>query len=107
MSAITALSAPGKVLLTGGYLVLDRDYTGTVFALDARIHAVVQQLRRPPPKSASSPESQNKPAAAEDEKEYEDIIIVRSPQFVNAIWEYGIQRHDNRGGVSVIQKSNG
>lgn len=109
MSAITALSAPGKVLLTGGYLVLDRDYTGTVFALDARIHAVVQQLRRPPPKSASNPEFQdpNKPASADDEKEYEDIIIVRSPQFVNAIWEYGIQRHDNRGGVSVVQKSNG
>ena len=43
---VTAVSAPGKVLLTGGYLVLDRDYTGTVFALDARIHVVVQQLRR-------------------------------------------------------------
>lgn len=42
----TAVSAPGKVLLSGGYLVLDRDYTGTVIALDARIHVVVQQLHK-------------------------------------------------------------
>ena len=42
----TAVSAPGKVLFTGGYLVLDRNYTGTVFALDARIHVIVQQLQK-------------------------------------------------------------
>ena len=30
-----AVSAPGKVLLAGGYLVLDRKYTGLVFELSA------------------------------------------------------------------------
>lgn len=29
-------SAPGKVLVTGGYLVLDRKYSGCVVATDAR-----------------------------------------------------------------------
>lgn len=117
-SSITALSAPGKVLLTGGYLVLDREYTGTVFALDARIHAVVQQLRKPrrPSNSVSGGNTGfgnglhnlNRPLEpAVDEKEYEDKIIVRSPQFLDAAWEYSIQHHEEGGGVSVVQKGNG
>lgn len=118
-SSITALSAPGKVLLTGGYLVLDRDYTGTVFALDARIHAIVQQMRRPRPRTASGPKTDaqlvnnglqnlNRPLGpAVEDQEYEDTIIVQSPQFVDAVWEYRIQAHENDGGISVVQKSNG
>jgi len=114
-SSLTALSAPGKVLLTGGYLVLDRNFTGTVFALDARIHVVVQQLRRghrrgisgsSDAKTALSGETQ--PTRPEgEEKETEDTVVVRSPQFVNAVWEYGIQRCENGGGVKVIQKGDG
>ena len=116
--SITALSAPGKVLLTGGYLVLDRDYTGTVFALDARIHAVVQQMRRPRPRTASGPkpdaqlmnnglQNLNRPLGEEVDEEYEDTIIVQSPQFVDAVWEYRIQAHKDNGGISVVQKGDG
>lgn len=101
--SVTALSAPGKVLLTGGYLVLDRSYTGTVFALDARIHVIVQQLRkghhRDPSPNYIQPEARA--------PEAEDTVIVRSPQFVDAVWEYGIQRCENGGGVQVVQKGNG
>lgn len=121
-SSVTALSAPGKVLLTGGYLVLDRNYTGTVIALDARIHVIVQQLRRGARRSASGSGADNKAAATEDaedaqsgraegsaieEGEAADTIVVRSPQFVDAVWEYGIQRCENGGGVKVIQKGDG
>ena len=63
----SAVSAPGKVLLAGGYLVLDRDYSGLVFALSARIHAV----------SAACPHQPNR-------------ITVRSPQFAAAEWSYDI-----------------
>ncbi|KAJ5719224.1 Phosphomevalonate kinase eukaryotic [Penicillium malachiteum] len=117
-SSVTALSAPGKVLLTGGYLVLDRNYTGTVFALDARIHVIVQQLRRghrrgasgsgPDPKvAAATAQAQSKlEGSGIDESESEDTIVVRSPQFVGAVWEYKIQRCENGGGVKVIQKGN-
>lgn len=109
--SITAISAPGKVLLTGGYLVLDRDYTGTVFALDARIHAVVQQMRKSWPGEASGSnglQNLNRPLEpVADEAEPEDLIVVRSPQFVDAVWEYKIERHDNGGGVSVVQKNDG
>ena len=64
----TAVSAPGKVLLAGGYLVLDRAYTGLVFGLSARIHVAVQDAVAPP-------------SAAAD-------IVVRSPQFREAEWRY-------------------
>ena len=76
-------SAPGKVLLAGGYLVLDRAHTGLVFGLDARIHVVVQHL----------PENQ-------ELSSYD--IIVRSPQFQQAEWRYKYS-HRPDGGVEVRQ----
>ncbi|KAL4912407.1 ribosomal protein S5 domain 2-type protein [Aspergillus aurantiobrunneus] len=106
-SATTAVSAPGKVLLTGGYLVLDRNYTGTVFALDARIHVVVEQLRKGYRRGTSSESETVENGSAELEKDNENLIVVRSPQFVGALWEYGIQRSENGGGIKVVQKNNG
>lgn len=126
----TAVSAPGKVLLTGGYLVLDRKYTGTVLALDARIHVIVQQL--PMGKSAKMAVRPEEPEAAEldrgsatgidspmvdmdadadkakaDEEDSDEFIIVRSPQFLDAVWEYRIQRIGDGGGVKVEQTNDG
>ena len=40
----TYCSAPGKVLLAGGYLILDRPHSGTVLALDARFFSGVELL---------------------------------------------------------------
>lgn len=68
----TAVSAPGKVLLAGGYLVLDRAYTALVFGLSARIHVVAQDSR-----------SSSGVVLSE--------IDVESPQFKDAIWHYGYQ----------------
>lgn len=104
-SSVTALSAPGKVLLTGGYLCLDRGYTGTVFALDARIHVIVQQLRRGHRRGASG--SGPVAEAQSEDQEGQDTVVVRSPQFLDAVWEYGVQRCANGGGVKVVQKGDG
>ncbi|KAL8666334.1 MAG: hypothetical protein Q9202_001605 [Teloschistes flavicans] len=79
-----ALSAPGKVLLAGGYLVLDREHTGLVFGLDARIHVHVQKLPTSPGVVLSE-------------------IIVRSPQFKDAEWRYGYTESEEHGGIRVIQ----
>jgi phosphomevalonate kinase len=106
-SVSTAVSAPGKVLLTGGYLVLDRNYTGTVIALNARIHVVVEQLRKGHRGDLSSGSDKVENGGAEAEKDNEDLIIVRSPQFVDAVWEYAIQRCENGGGIKVVQKNDG
>ena len=85
-SHATAVSAPGKVLLAGGYLVLDRDYNGLVFGLDARMHVHIQQLPTSPGVSLSE-------------------IIVRSPQFRDAEWRYGYRVTENHKGVDVTQLS--
>ncbi|KAI9374154.1 Phosphomevalonate kinase [Aspergillus egyptiacus] len=105
-SATTAVSAPGKVLLTGGYLVLDRNYTGTVFALDARIHVVVEQLRKGH-RNGQTGGSEKVENGSTFEAHNEDSIVVRSPQFVDAVWEYGVQRCENGGGIKVVQKNDG
>ncbi|KAL8997433.1 MAG: hypothetical protein Q9169_003296 [Polycauliona sp. 2 TL-2023] len=79
-----ALSAPGKVLLAGGYLVLDRNHTGLVFGLDARIHVHVQKLPTSPGHVPSE-------------------IVVRSPQFRDAEWRYEYRDTEHHGGVQITQ----
>ena len=80
----TAISAPGKVLLAGGYLVVDRAHTGLVFGLDARIHVYVETLKTTEGVALSE-------------------IIVRSPQFKDAEWRYGYRLTEENGGVEVVQ----
>lgn len=80
----TAVSAPGKVLLAGGYLVVDRAHTGLVFGLSARIHVLVQPI----PISSG---------------ETIDEITVRSPQFKDAEWRYGYRLSEDHGGIDVAQ----
>jgi phosphomevalonate kinase len=79
-----AVSAPGKVFVAGGYLVLDRKYTALVFGLDARIHVQIEHI-------------QTKSGVTLSE------IIVRSPQFREAIWEYGYRLTEGDGGIAVTQ----
>lgn len=81
-NAAVAVSAPGKVLLAGGYLVLDREYNGLVFGLDARIHCVVQDVP-----------TRNGVSLSE--------ITVRSPQFEDAVWEYGYTMIERDGGMQM------
>jgi phosphomevalonate kinase len=82
----TAVSCPAKVLVAGGYLVLDRAYTGLVFGLDARIHVVVEPIETKSGVSISE-------------------IVVKSPQFRDAIWEYGYRLREAGGGVVVNELS--
>jgi len=79
-----AVSAPGKVLLTGGYLVLDRKYTGLVFGLSARIHVLVRPLTITPGVTFSE-------------------ITIQSPQFKDAVWEYGYRMSSASSEVQVTQ----
>lgn len=80
----TAVSAPGKVLLAGGYLVLDRQYTGLVFGLSARINVVAQEIKTSKGVQLSE-------------------IIVDSPQFLEAQWRYGYHLAPGDGGIKVTQ----
>lgn len=82
--APTAVSAPGKVFVAGGYLVLDPKYTALVFGLDARIHVEIEPIQTRSGVSLSE-------------------IIVRSPQFRDAVWEYGYRLTEGGSGVNVTQ----
>lgn len=84
-----SISAPGKVLFTGGFLVLDRRHTGLVLGLDARIHAHVETW--PGTDRVSDGEVSH--------------ILVQSPQFRDARWLYEVNPSNGRDGhaVSVTQ----
>lgn len=76
MARSTTVSAPGKVLIAGGYLVLDPDYEGTVLATSARFYTTVET-------------SVQVPAGR---------ILVTSPQFDQATWEYDVQLVETSSG---------
>jgi len=83
-SGSIAVSAPGKVLLAGGYLVVDRAYTGLVFGLSARIHVHIKRLKTVHSMAVSE-------------------VVVRSPQFRGAVWRYGYRQSEGQQGVEVVQ----
>jgi phosphomevalonate kinase len=68
----TVVSAPGKVLLAGGYLVLENAYPGTVVSTSSRFYSAIIPSDKP----------------------YN--VFVRSPQFINAEWEYSVHIDDEK-----------
>lgn len=84
-NATVAVSAPGKVLLAGGYLVLDRAYTGLVLGLSARINVVAAEVH------------------LEQQGVQLNEIVVDSPQFLEAQWRYGYHLAPEGGGIKVTQ----
>ncbi|EIN11828.1 Phosphomevalonate kinase [Punctularia strigosozonata HHB-11173 SS5] len=80
-STSTVVSAPGKVLLAGGYLVLDPAYSGIVVSTSSRFYTSIQDA------GALNPNS----------------IRVRSPQFLQASWTYSVRFVAADGTVMVEQ----
>ncbi|KAI0823349.1 Phosphomevalonate kinase [Trametes gibbosa] len=92
--ASTVVSSPGKVLLAGGYLVLDPAYSGVVVSTSSRFYTVIEILPQPP-----------SPAHAEGPVQ----IRVRSPQFLDATWLYSVDLAASEGirVESVAHNTNG
>ena len=84
MSSTTVVSAPGKVLIAGGYLVLDPAYSGVVVSASSRFYAVVQSGSSSPPTPP--------------------IIRVQSPQFLDATWSYSVSLDESRHVVEPTQE---
>ena len=74
----TVISASGKVLLAGGYLVLDQKYSGVVVSTSSRFYTVIETG---PTGEAGG-------------------ILVRSPQFIDAEWSYAVGVDKNEVQVS-------
>jgi len=83
-SPTVAVSAPGKVLLAGGYLVLDRAHHGLVLGLNARINVAARRITTSPGVQLTE-------------------IIVSSPQFHQGQWRYGFHLAGDDGGITVTQ----
>ncbi|KZT26747.1 Phosphomevalonate kinase [Neolentinus lepideus HHB14362 ss-1] len=81
--ATTIVSSPGKVLLAGGYLVLDPAYSGVVVSTSSRFYAVIRD---------------------EGDARGAHRIRVRSPQFVDATWVYAVEVDEST--VRIEQTTN-
>ncbi|KNE62598.1 phosphomevalonate kinase [Allomyces macrogynus ATCC 38327] len=68
-NAPVAVSAPGKALIAGGYLVLDRAYSGVVVATTSRFYTVIQP----------------RPATHDDGQVH---VTITSPQFSDPVRDY-------------------
>lgn len=93
MSDPVVVSCPGKVLLAGGYLVLDRNRQGFVISTPSRFYTVVRER------------SNSNIQATEQAKEGEERVklSVRSPQFDDGLWEYEATKED---GEWVVKEYN-
>ncbi|MCO5565910.1 hypothetical protein L7F22_019585 [Adiantum nelumboides] len=75
---VTVVSAPGKVLIAGGYLVLEPAYPGLVISTTSRFYTVITKKKAKQPSSSTTLSSQLR-------------ISVQSPQFIGAKWDYLIE----------------
>ncbi|KAJ1678594.1 phosphomevalonate kinase, partial [Spiromyces aspiralis] len=75
---VSVASAPGKVLIVGGYLVLDREFKGLVVGTDARFYAAVKTV-----------DKQEAPADT-DPLPGVVLITVTSVQFNQTRWSYAL-----------------
>ncbi|KAF8161094.1 ribosomal protein S5 domain 2-type protein [Crassisporium funariophilum] len=83
MPHTTIISAPGKVLVAGGYLVLDPVYSGVVVSTSSRFYTVIRD------------EPNLKPAT----------VRVRSPQFLDATWLYSANLKPASAVIEQVQEN--
>lgn len=83
-----AVSAPGKVLFAGGFLVLDRQHTGLVFGLDARIHVSIE-----PWEDCQLESGKEGNDIATSQVHSQAHVQVTSPQFRDAKWVYRVSEN--------------
>jgi phosphomevalonate kinase len=81
---MTVISAPGKVLIAGGYLVLDQKYSGLVVAATSRFYAAIEN--------------------GQGNESSWNLIRVKSPQFLNARWKYDVVIQQD-GSLEVSQRT--
>lgn len=83
----TVVSSPGKVLIAGGYLVLDTHYSGLVIGTSSRFYSCVSSRET----SSTSDFDHN---AGTDTCQDEAIISVRAGQFPSdtSTWVYSISK---------------
>ncbi|EFA76647.1 hypothetical protein PPL_09952 [Heterostelium album PN500] len=87
-------SAPGKVLVTGGYLVLDRLFDGIVFTINSRFYTTIKPI-----------EQQNSTVTTGNGDHHHYKLTLSSPQFKSE-QQYHIVYRPNQPSVIEIQPAN-
>lgn len=89
MAKIVTLSAPGKILVAGGYLVLESPNVGIVLAADKKFHTTVTELSEASVIDASEENEVDLKALLNENSSFSSssILDVHSPQY-NTIFSY-------------------
>ena len=101
--------APGKVLLTGGYLVLDRSFSGMVFSLSARFHCALTPLASAelraavltPSPARSLEEERLCVAASSSPHDLLALFLLHAPQRCAGLTEYWVRIRTDSGDGSL------
>ncbi|KXS20723.1 ribosomal protein S5 domain 2-like protein [Gonapodya prolifera JEL478] len=97
----TVVTAPGKVLLVGGYLVLSPRHQGLVVATDSRFYAVARTCRPPPVRAVPTGANRGAGVALQPTQQPQTsrfsprVITIMSPQFEDGLWRYRVTRTNN------------
>ncbi|GAA5917692.1 hypothetical protein JCM5296_002654 [Sporobolomyces johnsonii] len=91
----SVVSCPGKVLLAGGYLVLDRQHQGFVVSTPSRFFTVVDDV------------TQEGTAGDQQAADERIRLTVRSPQFEDGLWEYEAVQEEGEWTVKELNKEGG
>ncbi|OMJ07619.1 putative phosphomevalonate kinase, partial [Smittium culicis] len=81
----TIVAAPGKVLIAGGYLVLDKNYSGLVISVDSFVYSAIQTSCDNSSNSYND-SLNNRPNISYDSSSFN--IKVKSFQFTDGFWEF-------------------
>ncbi|KAJ3340372.1 phosphomevalonate kinase [Gonapodya sp. JEL0774] len=106
----SVVTAPGKVLVVGGYLVLSPEHSGLVLSTTSRFYAVARTCRPPAPRVPAGPGAAARRAAAAAaaalglgtpevptvlSHDAPRTITIMSPQFEDGLWRYTVKRTVN------------
>ncbi|OMJ18230.1 putative phosphomevalonate kinase [Smittium culicis] len=98
----TIVAAPGKVLIAGGYLVLDKNYSGLVISVDSFVYSAIQTSCLNNSNSYNDSLT-NQPNISYDSNSFN--IKVKSFQFTDGFWEYKVIKSITAdGGITVDVK---
>jgi mevalonate kinase len=84
-TAVTTVSAPGKILLAGGYLVLESPNVGVVLAVNKRFYCTTQCKYA---NNKNHEVKKNDGRNTDNSSNNTILLIVTSPQFDNMTWKY-------------------
>ncbi|BGP56515.1 phosphomevalonate kinase [Rhodotorula sphaerocarpa] len=93
----TVASCPGKVLLAGGYLVLNRQHRGLVVSTPSRFYTVVRSA------DSSSADASGEGAAPERSGDGVPIKVV-SPQFEDGRWDFVARGGEGQWRVEPVER---